>query len=79
MRGDVVYKSYGDNTVKERLRGAKGFVKFGRFLLLKDEWEIEHWVTGWHMDFEDGSGSIPITEAFEVIGNIYSNPDPPNF
>lgn len=73
--GDVVFKFYGTRVVKKRLEGAKGVVKFGRFLLLKDDWQIEHWVTGWYMDFDDGSGSIPITEVFEIIGNIYETPE----
>lgn len=73
--GDIVFKFYGDNSLKERLKGAKGVVKFGRYLVLKDDWGMDNLATGWHMTFSDNSGSIEITEKFEVIGNIYENPE----
>ena len=73
--GDIVYKFYGDNTVKERLRGAKGVVEFGRYSVVKDSYGVEYFATGWHMKFLDGSGAIEVTDKFEVIGNIHENPN----
>lgn len=65
--GDVVKRQYGV--------GIKGVVQYGSFLVTKDNWGVEHWATGWHLNYEDGSGSTPITNEYTIIGNIHENPE----
>ena len=73
--GDIIEKRYDTPFVKERLSKARGVVEYGTFSLLEELGEVKRSVTGWFIEFEDKSGKIPVTNEFEVIGNVYENSD----
>lgn len=68
--GDIVEFEY-----EKQNDGYKGVVTFGTFLVNKDDWGVEHFCTGWHMEYSDKSGKTPITDEYEIIGNIHQNPE----
>lgn len=50
-----------------------GIVKYGTFSILAELGSIEISVTGWYVELSDGSGKIPLTNEFEIIGHCFEN------
>lgn len=82
--GDIIEKRYDgivkeyDGIVKERLSKTRGVVECKTVLYIPDgftgEWD-DCVITGWFIQLEDKSGKIPVTNEFEIIGNIYEIPE----
>lgn len=50
----------------------KGIVKYGNYRVITDDWLVDHFVTGWFMEYEDGSGHVPIDSTFKKLDHIYN-------